>query len=250
MRHHRSLIGLCCVVFLTIVVIRPAQAQHEDAPEPDGAGWDFDPSEDAGFSIGGFLRDAFTPQLITDTRHIREYLRDPRFHLLSERHGAMRTVDAIFLRSLRIADYQIARALFLSLMAVLEHQHVSVKLPIVRSLALPLTFEEDSLFRARTQNLPAHIYPDSPPEGDRDKLQHFFASAYLSFASESPDLARAGGNVVEWGEAQFIVGGADDPRDRRANRQGERFGRDLLIVKTLLPSDYLASPLRPSGELE
>ncbi|HLF20549.1 MAG TPA: hypothetical protein VI704_07150, partial [Bacteroidota bacterium] len=76
-------------------------------------------------------------------------------------------------------------------------------------------------------------------KGDKDKLQHFFASAYLSYASESQDFTRTTGNLVEWGEANFVVGGADDPRDKRANKQGEAFGRDLLSVKTLLPSDYL-----------
>ncbi|MBI5464835.1 MAG: hypothetical protein HY966_07795, partial [Ignavibacteriales bacterium] len=83
---------------------------------------------------------------------------------------------------------------------------------------------------------------------DKDKLQHFFASAYLAYASESAELARTTGNLVEWAEAKFIVGGADDWRDRRSNEQGKSFGRDLLVVKTLLPTDYLQLGLEKEEE--
>jgi hypothetical protein len=55
-------------------------------------------------------------------------------------------------------------------------------------------------------------------------------------------LTRTTGNFIEWFEKYFVVGGADDPRDKRANKHGKSFGRDLLVVKTLLPSDYLTSP--------
>jgi hypothetical protein len=206
--------------------------------------WDFDEDEKAGFSIGGFLSETFTPQLIIDSKRIRDYVRDARFKELTLRCGDLRAVDGIFLKSLRIADFNLSRALFLSLMAILEHQNVDFKLPIVGGIRVPLTFEQDSLFKARKRNIPARVYPDSPlnEEGDKDKLQHFFASAYLAYVSESPELARQSGNFVEWGEARFVVGGADDPRDRRANKHGEAFGRDLLVVRTLLPSDYLRLP--------
>jgi hypothetical protein len=206
--------------------------------------WDFDEDEKAGFSIGGFLSETFTPQLIIDSKRIRDYVRDARFKELTLRCGDLRAVDGIFLKSLRITDFNLSRALFLSLMAILEHQNVDFKLPIVGGIRVPLTFEQDSLFKARKKNIPGRVYPDSPlnEEGDKDKLQHFFASAYLAYVSESPELARQSGNFVEWGEARFVVGGADDPRDRRANKHGEAFGRDLLVVRTLLPSDYLRLP--------
>ena len=201
--------------------------------------WDFDETEGEGFSLPGMIGDFFTPQLVKDTRRIRLYVRTQRFANLLEDCGALRATDAIYLKALKIAEYDVGRALFLSMMATLEHQQIDVRMPVVGSVGLPLTFEEDSLFRARLRNLPSRIYNDTPREGDRDKLQHFFGSAYISYASESPDLARSTGNFVEWGEASFIVGGADDPRDHRANEQGEAFGHDLLYVKNLLPSDYL-----------
>ena len=228
-------------LFSLAMFLFEARAQCNDEQSPDGLSWDFDEGKSEEFSIGTFLSEIFTPQIIVDTKHIRQYILDERFQVLRDRCGDMRTIDAIFLKSLKIADYNIARALFLSFMAVLEHRKIEIKMPIVSSLKVPLTFEKDSIFSARIKHLPTQVYSDSPttPEGDRDKLQHFFGSAYLSYASEAPGFTRTLGNLIEWGEPVFIVGGTDDPRDKRANKQGERFGRDLLVVTTLLPSDYL-----------
>jgi hypothetical protein len=228
-------------LLFSVLFLLKAHAKCNDEKSPDELSWDFDEGKNEEFSLSAFFSDIFTPQIIIDTKHIRQYILDKRFQGLRNRCGDMRTIDAVYLKSLKIADYNIARALFLSLMAVLEHRKIEIKIPIVSSLTVPLTFEKDSIFSARIKHLPTHIYSDSPttPGGDRDKLQHFFGSAYLSYASEAPEFARTAGNLIEWGEAAFIVGGTDDPRDKRANKQGESFGRDLLIVKTLLPSDYL-----------
>jgi hypothetical protein len=233
-----ALLGVLLVLLLRGVAV----AQCDGKPGPDGLTWDFDEGEKEKFSLFGFIEDAVTPDLIKDTRRMREYIRDPRFGILLKRCGDMRAVDAIYLKALKVADHNIARALFLSLMGTLEHRDVDLKIPILGSLGVPLTFEEDSLFNSRYKNLPSRLYVDTPPEGDRDKLQHFFGSAYLAYASESRDLARTSGDLVEWGEAKLIVGGVDDARDRRANLHGERFGHDLLTVSNLLPSDYLSMP--------
>lgn len=225
---------LSIILVLLFLLRIPSFAQCEG-----GLSWDFDEQDNEGFSIGSFLTETFTPKLILDTKKIRAYVRNPRFSELTTRCGDLRAVDGIYLKALRIAGYDVARALFLSLMGTLEHQNVEFKIPVLGGLNVPLTFEQDSLFMERKKNLPSKIYPDTPPEGDKDKLQHFFASAYLSYASESPELAKQSGDFVEWGEARFVVGGADDPRDKRANKHGDAFGRDLLVVKTILPSDYL-----------
>ncbi|MEX2116558.1 MAG: hypothetical protein WEB37_06710 [Bacteroidota bacterium] len=241
--------ALLVVLLATVALIlvpREAEAQCDGTPGPDGLTWEFDEEDSESFSLGGFLGDLFTPQLVRDTKAIRLYVRDNRFAELLRRCGDLRAVDGIFQNALRVAEFSVARALFLSMMACLEHQNVAVDVPVVGAVGLPLTFEEDSLFNARTKNLPPRIYEDSPEtsHGDRDKLQHFFGSAYIAYVSGSPELARATGNFVEWGEARMIVGGADDERDRRANKQGETFGHDLIYVKTLLPSDYLTLPVK------
>jgi len=222
-----------------------SNAQCGDADSGNGVHWKFDESESTGFALGRLLGNLVTPQLIQDTRAIRSYVRDQRFADLSRLCGEMRTVDAIYQKALRIAEYEISRALFLGMMATLEHQNIEFRVPVIGSIGVPLTFEEDSLFQRRIRNLPRRLYHDSPSsgQGDRDKLQHFFGSAYLAYVSESQTFARSTGNMIEWGEAKFVVGGADDPRDRRANKQGEMFGHHLLTVRNLLPSDYLRIPV-------
>jgi hypothetical protein len=234
-------------LFLLLMMFGSAQLwpQCDEKTTPEGLSWDYE-TENKSFNLLRFLGDAFTPRIVQDVNAIRAYVRDRRFAELMQRCGDMRAVDAIYLRALKIAEYNIARALFLSMIATVEHQNLDLRLPLVGSMRMPLSFEVDSLFKARIRNLPARLYPDTPHDdhGDKDKLQHFFGSAYLAYASESPEFARSTGNVVEWGEAQFVVGGADDPRDRRANKQGARFGHDLLSVKALLPSDYFRLPVK------
>ena len=160
------------------------------------------------------------------------------------RCGDLQAVDAIYLRSLAIAEYDIQKALFLSLMAVLEHRTLDLRMPFIHYIPLPLTFESKPEFRARVKHVPKTLYPDSPKtkEGDRDKPQHFFASAYLAYTSDAPVYVQIFGDAIEWAEPILVVGGADDPRDRRANDQGMLFGRDLISDKILLPSDYLTLP--------
>jgi hypothetical protein len=232
------------LLFLALAAQGSVRAQCDGKPGPDGLSWDFDEAEKEKFSLLRFLGDVVTPDIYKDTRRIRAYIRDDRFGILFRRCGEMRAIDAIYLKALKIAEHSVGRALFLSLVAVLEHRDLELKVPIVGSIGLPLTFEEDSVFNARMRHLPANIYADTPPEGDRDKLQHFFGSAYIAYASESREFARTSGDLIEWGEAKLVVGGVDDDRDRRANSQGERFGHDLLTIKNLLPSDFLNLPYR------
>jgi hypothetical protein len=227
------------VLVLLLYFGSAAIAQCDGKPGPDGLTWNFDEAEKESFSLLRFIGGVFTPDIIKETKQIRAYIRDQRFAELVKRCGAVRAMDFIYLRALTISDHNISRGLFLSMIACLDHQNVDVKIPIIGVLDLPMTFEEDSLFKARYANLPSRLYDDTPREGDKDKLQHFFGSAYIAYASESRELARTSGDLIEWGEARFVVGGVDDPRDRRANKQGERFGHDLLTVKNLLPSDYL-----------
>ncbi len=186
----------------------------------------------------------FVPRLVREVRSIRAFIDNKDFDSLRIRCGDVQAVDAIYLRSLVITEYDIQKALFLSLMAVLEHRTIDLRMPLVQYIPLPLTFESKSEFRTRVRHVPKTLYPDSPDtkEGDRDKPQHFFASAYLAYTSDAPVYIQMFGDAVEWAEPILVIGGADDPRDRRANDQGTLFGRDLISDKILLPSDYLTLP--------
>jgi hypothetical protein len=189
---------------------------------------------------------SLSPCLMREIRDLRSFIEDRRFDSLRARGGDIRAVDAIYLRALAIAGYDIQRALFLSLTAVLEHRTLDLRMPAVHSLALPLTFETKEKFFLRKKHLPKKLYRDSPAtkDGDVDKAQHFFASAYLSYVSDAPDYVRMLGDGTEWAEPILVIGGENDPRDRRANGQGMLFGRDLISDEILLPSDYLTLPFQ------
>lgn len=206
--------------------------------------WDFAEPPDGG-SVGRVVEDLVTPQAVLDARRIRAYVRDPRFEQMRRRDGDVRAADAIYLRALEIAEYDIARALLLATLATLEHRDLPLRLPLGGALSLPLTFEGEEHFRARVRHLPTTLYEDSPEgeHGDRDKLQHFFGSATVAYSAESSHVAETTGDLMEWGEAAIVQGGVDDPRDRRANAQGAMFGHDLVYVMTMLPSDYLRLPV-------
>lgn len=209
-----------------------------------GLSWDFAvevPDASVGHAVEGFV----TPPVVLDVRRIRAYVRDPRFERMRQLEGDIRAADAIYVRSLEIGGYDIARALVLALFATLEHRNLPLRLPLAGIVTLPLTFEGEDNFDARVRNLPRMLYGDSPAgeHGDRDKLQHFFGSASVAYSTASSDVAQTTGDLVEWGEASVVQGGVDDPRDRRANAQGGMFGHDLVYLKTMLPSDYLRLPV-------
>lgn len=193
----------------------------------------------------GLFRSLFVPKFVEEVRTIRRFICDDRFQRIRRTKGDLVAVDALYLKALAVANYDIARTLALSLFAVFEHRTIQLKLPLLPSFALPLTFESDSLFFLRTSHLPSLLYPTSHriPDGDRDKLQHFFAAAYLAYGTDSQSFVEGVGNLVECFEDLLVVGGSNDWRDKAANKQGVTFARALAHDPAVLPSQYLTLPL-------
>jgi hypothetical protein len=132
----------------------------------------------------------------------------------------------------------------------MEHRNFGIRIPVVGPLLwVPLTSEFPEEFHKRVHALPTRLYADTPPDsdGDRDKLQHFFGSAFLSYTFESPGVSERIGEFIEWGEDKFVVEGALDERDNRANRQGQRFGLWLLSDDSVRPSRFLRVPVSYRG---
>ena len=234
------------ILLLALPFAGPAQAQEE--ADMAGPGY-FAFSEPSPLSC---LLSLFPPLLIERGSRLKEFIRSDEFAGVRERYGDSRAVDAIFVRSMQLTDNNTGISLLLSAAAVFDHDVVGVRIPLF-SMAFPLTSESVDDFTLRRDRLPSHFYSDSPATaaGDRDKLQHFFGSAFLTFTSESPGTAERFGDFVEQGEEAFIIGGVLDERDFRANRQGQLFGAALLDDNRRYPSDYLrpavASP--PPGDL-
>lgn len=214
------------------------------AAQPAAAGPDFGPYDDLP-QILTVLSPLLLPKIMADTWSLRAYVRSDEFHAVRVRWGDRYAVDAIFDHAVRLCWNNRALALLLSCMATMDHRRVGVELPLIGALVwLPLTSEFEEEFRERVHRLPCKIYPDTGPGGcDRDKLQHFFGSAFLAFITESREAAQRVGDFVEWGEERFVVDGATEALDIRANHQGQMFGLALLNDPDCRPSAFLVAVL-------
>ncbi len=186
----------------------------------------------------------FPPIFLQHDVELREFLRSRTFRMIRSTYGDRRATDAIFVRAMCLTNNNTALALLLCTVTTFEHRMVGIHIPVFE-FYFALSNESREDFLRRVSHLPSHFFADSPPNeaGDRDKLQHFFGSAFLAFVFESGASADRVGESIERGEGAFIVGGVDDERDRSANRKGQRFGTALLENNLLYPSAFLGGPL-------
>ncbi len=182
---------------------------------------------------------AFLPKIVTAELHLKRYIREERFYELRKVLDDTLAVDAIFDRALMLTDGNVLHALLISTFAVMDHHRLGINVPLIGSVFIPLTFESDSSFRLRRTHLPKKLLDDNPRASDKDKLQHFFGSAFIAYATNSDSFGKWVGDLFELGEDKFVLGGRDDARDRLANERGREFGLRLLKEEWLLPSDIL-----------
>jgi hypothetical protein len=181
----------------------------------------------------------FFPSFFRDEAELKRFIRDPRYFTLRRAADDTIAVDAIFLRALEIADGDTRQALLIALFATMDHARFGIRIPLLGSLYLPLTFESLDVYKQRHTNLPRHLLPDSVGlrMSDKDKLQHFFGAALLMYETDSESLVEWFGTMLEKGEGLFVIGGLNDERDKLANKLGREFGRRLLDGEDVLPSD-------------
>jgi hypothetical protein len=175
--------------------------------------------------------DLLLPDLLRQGYQTRAWVRDS-LPLPGGLLDDLDRMDMIYLRAMNEAGGDIGAALFASLIATFEHR----KIPFTFGLSLPLTLESSAAFDRRVDRLPRRLFADKPEGDDRDKLQHFFASAWLAYALDNGTFADIIGLGVEIGEDTFIAGGANDRRDVRANRLGHLFVELLREYPRAVPS--------------
>lgn len=230
----RSGWGVCALACTAVLASSSIRAQSES-----NAHRSFGESVE---TLASFLAPLVLPKVANDDFLLRDYIRSEEFRALRQEQGDLHAVDAIFTEALRLSWNNTYEALFLSLIVTMDHRRFGVRLPLLGPLLwVPLTAEFPDEFAARVDALPRKLYDDTPagPIGDRDKLQHFFGSALITFTFESREAAERIGAFIEWGEDVVIVDGALDERDIRANRQGQQFGLGLLNNPSVKPSAYL-----------
>jgi hypothetical protein len=170
-------------------------------------------------------------------KQVRDFIKSDEFKILKDKFGDVIAVDLIYKKSLVICNYDIADALFVCGLSTLDHRKIKFKIPIL-GLKLPifLTSESEGEFKRRIENLPSHIFSDTLD--DRDKLQHFFFSAYIAYENGGKITADKIGILVEKGE-KFGLNLVWDERDILVNRLGQEFGLQLHKNPFVLPSRFL-----------
>lgn len=151
-------------------------------------------------------------------------------------------LDSIFSYALQMADSNFSDALLFCSIGTMTYPVFRIKIPVI-GLIIPFKFfyKIDSIsFYRKLDNLPAKLFYDSPQSkfGDKDKIVHFFSTAYLSYTF-GDEFSRSLGIFVEQFEEDFKVDGKVDSRDLRINELGVEFGKTLRF-NLIYPSIILA----------
>jgi hypothetical protein len=161
------------------------------------------------------------PDGIREGYGMRDFIASPEFGAFDSANRPEDVFDEIYYTAVAYAHGDPSDALLAAAFGVIEHEYIPIDF-FGSELRVALTSESHARFAERWSHLPSHLYHTQ--EDDRDKLQHFFASAWLKELLGMDWLAKLAGKLVEVGESLFLVGGFEDPRDLHANHDGIRFG--------------------------
>lgn len=181
-------------------------------------------------------------KLSKSVNFISEYIASRSFLTLKKEIGDLKTVDSIFIKSCNHSNKDFSEALLALTFATVPYKEVPIQIPLLKVIVnYPLISASDSIFLLKNENLPRYIFFDSPADnyGDKDKLAHFFGSAYISYASKIFDLGDPIGYFVEVFEESFKVQSTIDERDLITNNLGNTFGKLLKRNKNILPSQII-----------
>lgn len=174
--------------------------------------------------------------------HISEYIASEQFVELKNKIGDIAATDSIYAAALTFTGKDYPEALLSLMLATVPYREVPIQIPLINLIInYPLTSADEETFLEKNKNLPAFLFLDTPKNnyGDKDKLAHFFGSAFLSYESRFFDLGMLIGYFVEAFEESFKVQSSIDLRDLDVNEYGRLFGKILKKDKTILPSQII-----------
>ena len=173
--------------------------------------------------------------------YLSEFIASDYFLNLKKTNNDLELTDTLFLRAVKFKDYNYSEALLALTFATVPYKEVPIRFPLIGILDYPLVSANDSVFLKKNKNLPKELFYDTPGGnfGDKDKLAHFFGSAFISYSSNIFDLGDLIGYLVEVFEQSFKVQSSIDTRDLRTNKLGNIFGDILKKNKNVLPSQVM-----------
>jgi hypothetical protein len=193
------------------------------------------------FYITLFVQNTFPQQseLSRTVNDISSFIASDYFVNLRNKIGDVSAADSIFKHATASANGNISNALLSLMLATVPYREVPIQIPLINStIDFPLTSADEETFLEKNENLPRYLFFDTPQNnyGDKDKLAHFFGSAFLSYESHLFDMGKLIGYFVEAFEENFKVQSSVDIRDLDVNDYGRLFGKLLQENKDLLPS--------------
>ena len=184
-------------------------------------------------------------KLSKGVNYISSFIASEHFEELKATQNDLALADSIFRRAVNFYDYDIDEALLALTFACVPYNKIPIVIPLLHvTVYYPLTSADDSTYKLKNDNLPRYFFYDTPNNnyGDKDKLAHFFGSAYISYSSNIFDLGDLIGYFVENFEETFKVQSSIDERDLRTNKLGNIFGKILKKNEKALPSQVLIVP--------
>ncbi|MAT39355.1 MAG: hypothetical protein CL946_07100 [Ectothiorhodospiraceae bacterium] len=220
------------LTLIAFVLSSPASAQDQNAHSMN---------EESGFNIVlGFLYEFFLPPVVSDVYKLRAYIADLPVQEGSSRGDRLARLDSIYNRAVALTGGRIGETLFICSFATLPYHTFDAVVPLFGwVITVPVSSESHEAFARRLANLPGGLFTNKESTLDKDKLPHFFGSAYLEYIVQTPIAVMGIGEAVEIGETIFKLEGAYDAADIDANSRGVEFGKALLAGKNVMPSDFL-----------
>ncbi len=161
------------------------------------------------------------------------------FSTLKNELNDLSCVDTIYVRALKLTNYNYSEALLLLTFTLIPYNVIPISTPLIKiKINIPIPTSSPEIFAKKNKNMPKELFFDTPKTdfGDKDKLAHFFGNAFLSYNLRLFDITEFIGYFVEEFEAAFFSNAKVDYRDIRANNLGNKFGKSLRREKSILPS--------------
>ena len=178
-------------------------------------------------------------ELSKTVNFLSEFISSNYFGILHDRVNDLSLVDTLFNRAIEYRNNDYSEALLSLTLAVVPYKKVPIQIPLIKTIIqYPLISANEPVFLKKNKNLPKDLFFDTPKNnfGDKDKLAHFFGSAFLAYNSSIFDLGDLIGYFVEVFEEEFKVQSQIDNRDLMTNKLGYIFGTYLKRNKKIQPS--------------
>lgn len=185
---------------------------------------------------------SFSQHLDESVSHLANYILSEKYQNILIQNDDLSATDSIYAEALRYHKGDISEALLTTAFATLAFEELPVRIPILDiKISFPLAHVDDKLFNQKIESLPKRLFFNSPKTnfGDKDKIAHFFGSAFLSNGVTIFNLSKFMGIFIEVFEDTFKVEGFMDFRDMIVNNLGELYGASLNENPNLMPSQAL-----------